>query len=236
MEEFHSDASLGAVDRGASNNSKNRHWTTEGDVSARRSTFSPHGSDDHTAFSWQLASRWSTATGVLMSTSSIRRRLLLRGLRARVPLYRIHLTSNHRRLDLQWAHEHRAWQADWPQVVFSHESCFDLWDHDGPLRHPWSYLSTYVAKNVKDFLSAQHMQLLPSPDYSPDMSPTENEWDLVGRRLVSDLRPTASKDELLLRIEAMWKSLPQTDIQHLFDSMACDIAALIAASSGYIKY
>ncbi|GFX01572.1 transposable element Tc1 transposase [Trichonephila clavipes] len=66
-----------------------------------------------------------------MSASSIRRRLLHRGLRARVPLYKIPLTANLRRLRLQWAHEHRAWQADWLQVVFSDESLFNLWNHDG---------------------------------------------------------------------------------------------------------
>ncbi|GFV96075.1 transposable element Tcb1 transposase [Trichonephila clavipes] len=42
-----------------------------------------------TASSRQLAARWSAATGVLMSDSSIRRHLLQRGLRARVPLYKI---------------------------------------------------------------------------------------------------------------------------------------------------
>ncbi|GFU63942.1 HTH_Tnp_Tc3_2 domain-containing protein [Trichonephila clavipes] len=45
--------------------------------------------NDGTASSKQVAARWSTATGVLMSATSIRRRLLHRGLRARVPLYRI---------------------------------------------------------------------------------------------------------------------------------------------------
>ncbi|GFS76700.1 transposable element Tc1 transposase [Trichonephila clavipes] len=52
---------------------------------------------------------WCTATSVLMLASSIRRRLLHRGLCVRVPLYRISLTANHRRLRLQWDHEHRAW-------------------------------------------------------------------------------------------------------------------------------
>ncbi|GFW94471.1 transposable element Tc1 transposase [Trichonephila clavipes] len=56
---------------------------------------------ERTYSSRQVAARWSTATGVLMPTSSIRRRLLHRGLRARVPLYRIPLTANHRRLCLQ---------------------------------------------------------------------------------------------------------------------------------------
>ncbi|GFX51987.1 HTH_Tnp_Tc3_2 domain-containing protein [Trichonephila clavipes] len=66
-----------------------------------------------------------------MSASSIRRRLLHRGLRSRVPLRRIPLTTNHRWLRLQWAHENRAWQANWHQVVFSDESrFFNLWDHD----------------------------------------------------------------------------------------------------------
>ncbi|GFV83303.1 uncharacterized protein TNCV_1900291 [Trichonephila clavipes] len=41
-EQFHSDSSLEAVDRRAPNNSKNWQWTTEGDVSARRSTPAPH--------------------------------------------------------------------------------------------------------------------------------------------------------------------------------------------------
>ncbi|GFX13873.1 transposable element Tcb2 transposase [Trichonephila clavipes] len=39
----------------------------------------------------------------------------------------------------------------------------------------------YVAKSFRDFCSAQHMQLLPWPVYSSDMSPIEHVWDLVGR-------------------------------------------------------
>ncbi|GFX06516.1 transposable element Tcb2 transposase [Trichonephila clavipes] len=50
--------------------------------------------NDHTASSRLLAVRWSIAAGVLMTASSISRRLLHRGLRARVPLYRIPLTAS----------------------------------------------------------------------------------------------------------------------------------------------
>ncbi|GFT43423.1 putative transposase [Trichonephila clavipes] len=63
------------------------------------------------------------------------------------------------------------------------------------------------------------MQLFAWPAYSPDMSPIEHVCDLVGRCLARDLRPATSKDELLLRIQAIWNSLPQSDIQNLFDSM-----------------
>ncbi|GFW53790.1 transposable element Tcb2 transposase [Trichonephila clavipes] len=45
--------------------------------------------NDRTASSRHLVARWSTATGVLMSASSIRRLLLHRRLRARMPLYTI---------------------------------------------------------------------------------------------------------------------------------------------------
>ncbi|GFX23093.1 transposable element Tcb2 transposase [Trichonephila clavipes] len=199
--------------------------------------------NDHTASSRQLAVHWSTATGVLMPSLLICRCLLHRGLRERLPLCRIPLTVNQRRLHLQRAHEHKAWQSDWNQVVFSEESRLNLWDHDGCIRvrryagerclpeciierhsgltsgvmqdnaHP------YVAKTVQDFCSAPHIQFLPWPAYSPDMSPIDHMWDLVSRRLVPDPRPAASKDELLLSIQAIWNSLSQADIQNLLDFM-----------------
>ncbi|GFX83586.1 transposable element Tcb1 transposase [Trichonephila clavipes] len=80
------------------------------------------------------------------------------------------------------------------------------------------------------------MQLLPWPAYSPDMSPIEHVWDLVGRRVARDPCPAASKDKLLLSIQAIWNSLPQADIQNLFDSMPRSKADLIAACGGYAKY
>ncbi|GFU71349.1 hypothetical protein TNCV_4280421 [Trichonephila clavipes] len=94
----------------------------------------------------------------------------------------------------------------------------------------------HVSKTVRDFCSAQHMQLLSWPAYLPDMSPIEHVWDLVGWRLARDPRPAASKDELLLRIQAKWNSLPQADIQNMFDSMPRRIAALIVARGGYTTY
>ncbi|GFY14615.1 transposable element Tc1 transposase [Trichonephila clavipes] len=43
----------------------------------------------------------------------------------------------------------------------------------------------HVAKTVRDFCSAQQMQLLPWPAYFPDMSPIEHLGDLVGRRIAT---------------------------------------------------
>ncbi|GFT06548.1 transposable element Tcb1 transposase [Trichonephila clavipes] len=232
---------------------------------------------DHTASTRQLAAQWSIATGVSVCASSIRRRLL----RARIPLYRITLTQNHRRLRLQWANVHRSWSADWQKVVFSDETHFNSWHHDGRIRvrrfaayHGRSQLlrivgnlnSTryinevlqpqaipflqglpgavfqqdnahpHVAKTVKSNLDSQQVQLLPWPAYSPDMSPIEHVWDIVGRRLTRYLRPVASTDELWLRIQTIWNTLPQADIQNLFKSMPRRVAAFIAARGGHTKY
>ncbi|GFV29078.1 transposable element Tcb2 transposase [Trichonephila clavipes] len=89
-----------------------------------------------------------------------------------------------------------------------------------------------VAKTVRDFCSVQHMQLIPWPVFSSNMLPIGHAWDLFGRRLARDPRPADSKDELLLRIQAKWNSLPQIDIQNLFDSMP----RRTAARGGYTKY
>ncbi|GFW75743.1 hypothetical protein TNCV_4429261 [Trichonephila clavipes] len=86
--------------------------------------------------------------------------------------------------------------------------CYEL-RHDNARPH--------VAKTVRDFCSAQHTQLFPWHAYSPDMSPIEHVWDLVGWRFARDPRLAASKDELLLRIQAIWNFLPQADIQNLLN-------------------
>ncbi|GFU90397.1 transposable element Tc1 transposase [Trichonephila clavipes] len=126
FEVLQSDASLEAGSRRAP---KNWQWVTSAcdDRHLLRVAV-----NDREASSRQLAARWSFATGVLLSALSSRRCLLKRGLRARVPLYRIPLTAKHRRL--QWTHENRVWQADWHHVVFSDESRFNLRDHNGRIR------------------------------------------------------------------------------------------------------
>ncbi|GFX21209.1 transposable element Tc1 transposase [Trichonephila clavipes] len=94
----------------------------------------------------------------------------------------------------------------------------------------------HVTKTVKSYLDSQQVQLLPWTAYSPDMSPIEHVWDIVGRRLARDLRSVASTDELWLCIQTIWKTLPQADIQNLFNSMPRRVAALIAARGAHTKY
>ncbi|GFW92484.1 transposable element Tcb2 transposase [Trichonephila clavipes] len=127
-----------------------------------------------------------------------------------------------------WAHDGRirvrryAGERCLPQCVFERHSGLT------PGVMVWGPISYHGRSNLLQ-IKAQHMQLLPWPAYSPDMSPIEHVGDLVGRRLVHDPRPAASKDELLRHIHVIWNSLPQADIQALFDSIPRRIEALIAA-------
>ena len=53
---------------------------------------------DRTVSSTVLSRRWSTATGLDLSASTVRRRLLRAGLVARMPLRRLPLSRDHQRL------------------------------------------------------------------------------------------------------------------------------------------
>ena len=77
---------------------------------------------DRKVSSTVLCLRWSTTTGVELSVSKIRRRILRAG--ARMSLRWLPLSRNHR-LRLQWTSELRHYRAEW-QNVFSKESRFNL--------------------------------------------------------------------------------------------------------------
>ena len=73
-----------------------------------------------------------TYNGLHVSISTVKRRLKESGLRA----YRVRkkplLTKKHRRRRLEFARAHRHWSADdWSKVVWSDESCFQLFHNDG---------------------------------------------------------------------------------------------------------
>ncbi|GFV29075.1 transposable element Tcb2 transposase [Trichonephila clavipes] len=157
--------------------------------------------NDRTASSRELAARWSTATGVLMSASSIPRRLQHHESRFNLWDYDDHIRVRRytgERCLPECAIERHSGLT--PRVM-SEDIPF-LHDIPGAIFHQDNARS-HVAKTVRDFYSARHMQLLPWPAYSPDMSPIEHVLDLVCRRLARDAFPAASKDELMLRIQTI---------------------------------
>ena len=79
----------------------------------------------------QLRIDLQNASGVNISTQTIRSRLHKGGLRSRRPRIRIPLTRNHRRVRYEWAMDHALWTlGDWRPVLFTDESryCLDFTD------------------------------------------------------------------------------------------------------------
>ncbi|UYV80064.1 hypothetical protein LAZ67_18001570 [Cordylochernes scorpioides] len=73
----------------------------------------------------------------------------------------------------------------------------------------------------------QDVQMLPWPPYSPDLSPIEHVWDIIGRRLHALPQPR-SEDELWQMVEREWRAIPQDAIHTLIDSLPRRVAACIA--------
>ncbi|UYV65504.1 hypothetical protein LAZ67_3004540 [Cordylochernes scorpioides] len=79
----------------------------------------------------------------------------------------------------------------------------------------------------------QDVQMLPWPPYSPDLSPIEHVWDIIGRRLHALPQPR-SEDELWQMVEREWRAIPQDAIRTLIDSLPRRVAACIAAKFQYM--
>ncbi|UYV72477.1 hypothetical protein LAZ67_9003309, partial [Cordylochernes scorpioides] len=73
----------------------------------------------------------------------------------------------------------------------------------------------------------QDVQMLPWPPYSPDLSPIEHVWDIIGRRSHALPQPR-SEDELWQMVEREWSAIPQEAIRTLIDSLPRRVAACIA--------
>ncbi|UYV64657.1 K02A2.6-like, partial [Cordylochernes scorpioides] len=82
----------------------------------------------------------------------------------------------------------------------------------------------------------QDVQMLPWPPYSPDLSPIEHVWDIIGRRLHALPQPR-SEDELWQMVEREWRAIPQDAIRALIDSLPRRVAACnavrVAAPEGF---
>ncbi|UYV71319.1 hypothetical protein LAZ67_8002616 [Cordylochernes scorpioides] len=81
----------------------------------------------------------------------------------------------------------------------------------------------------------QDVQMLPWPPYSPDLSPIEHVWDIIGRRLHALPQPR-SEDELRQMVEREWRAIPQDAIRTLIDSLPRRVAACIAVRGGPTCY
>ncbi|KAH0814040.1 hypothetical protein GEV33_008751 [Tenebrio molitor] len=73
----------------------------------------------------------------------------------------------------------------------------------------------HIANVSRDFLDDSQVDLLPWPPRSPDLSPIEHVWDLMGRRLTNLHNPPLTLAALRHEIQVAWDSVPQDEINYL---------------------
>ncbi|UYV70421.1 SETMAR [Cordylochernes scorpioides] len=88
----------------------------------------------------------------------------------------------------------------------------------------------HTARVTIDYL--QSCRTLQWPARSPDLSPIEHIWDVMGRRL----QPSRNVDYLARQLEKIWQEIPQHTIRNLYQSMTRRVAACIQASGGPTTY
>ncbi|UYV76869.1 hypothetical protein LAZ67_14002262 [Cordylochernes scorpioides] len=88
----------------------------------------------------------------------------------------------------------------------------------------------HTARVTMDCL--QSCRTLPWPARSPDLSPIEHIWDVMGRRL----QPSRNVDYLARQLETIWQEIPQHTIRNLYQSMTRRVAACIQASGDPTTY
>ena len=72
---------------------------------------------------------------------------------------------------------------------------------------------------VTAHMQQRNITTMPWPALSPDLSPIEHVWDIMGRRLRRRQRQSTNLDELTVAFQEEWNGIPQNAIGSLISSM-----------------
>ncbi|GFY22508.1 transposable element Tcb2 transposase [Trichonephila clavipes] len=92
------------------------------------------------------------------------------------------------------------------------------------------------ANLVEDFLFEEGIVRMEWPASSPDMNPTENVWDALGRRVAGHQPPPQTLQELERALLEEWDRKPQLVINSLIDFMHQRCSALLAVRGNHTPY
>ncbi|GFS55601.1 transposable element Tcb2 transposase [Trichonephila clavipes] len=167
--------------------------------------------------------------GVAIVPQTISRRLAEANIKSKCPFRALPLTPEHRQLRLQWCQARSMCNVrDWQKVVFSDESRFVLGTDDNLVQQDNS--RPHTARVAEVFL--RHVQTLPRPARSSDLSPAEHVWDQLKRQMPS----CHSVYDLELVVQDLWSHLPQDNIRCLINSTPDRLAACFAAGGDPTRY
>lgn len=103
-----------------------------------------------------------------------------------------------------------------------------VFQHDMPPAHN--------AASTREFLRQRKVPVLEWPGNSPDMNILENMWAETARRVGMDRTLPRNRDELILRVQNAWGSIPVSYIHQLYKSIPKRINALLVAEGGTTPY
>ena len=87
-----------------------------------------------------------------------------------------------------------------------------------------------------DYLATNHVNVLPWPAYSPDLSPIEHIWDILDRKVRARDPPPSTIPGLRRALAEEWDNLSAGTVNRLINSMHRRIRAAIAARGVHTRY
>lgn len=94
----------------------------------------------------------------------------------------------------------------------------------------------HIARRSMNRFVEDNVNLLPWPPRSPDLSPIEHVWDIMGRRLRNLLHPPQTLQALQHELQVAWDTIPQEEIDHLLESMPRRVGECITNRGGPTHY
>lgn len=93
--------------------------------------------------------------------------------------------------------------------------------------------SSHTAKTTKNWLQYKQMEVLDWPANSPDLSPIENIWWLMKRKLRNE--PQWNID-LKIKLQEMWASISREHCENLLKSMPKRVKCVIQARGDVTQF
>jgi hypothetical protein len=94
----------------------------------------------------------------------------------------------------------------------------------------------HTSKLVQQWFANKHMDLLPWPPNSPDISIIENLWDHLARRVRARLPHPTSEEDLWILLQEEWYRINPSFITNLYNSLPQRVSAVYQAKGGNTRY
>lgn len=94
----------------------------------------------------------------------------------------------------------------------------------------------HVARISINRFEEANVNILPWPPKSPDLSPIEHVWDIMGRKIRNLANPPQTLIALRHELQVAWDTIPQEDIDHLIESMPRRVRECVTNRGGSTHY